>query len=69
MSAADPHAAQGDSELSGTAIETSMTGLVQVVLHKADETAGSPLEGLDYPLLETDTEWVGAWFQLFQLSG
>ena len=58
LSAGDPHAAQGDSELAGTAIETSMTGLVQVVLHKAGDTAGSPLEGLDYPLLETDTEWV-----------
>lgn len=58
LSAGDPHAAQGDSELAGTAIETSMTGLVQVVLHKAEATSGSPLEGLDYPLLETDTEWV-----------
>lgn len=58
LSAGDPHAAQGDSELAGTAIETSMTGLVQVVLHKPQDTAGSPLEGLDYPLLETDTEWV-----------
>lgn len=58
LSAGDPHASQGDSELAGTAIETSMTGLVQVILHKADQTAGSILEGLDYPLLETDTEWV-----------
>ena len=58
LSAGDPHAAQGDSELSGTAIETSLTGLVQVILHKADDLAGTPVEGLDYPLLETDTEWV-----------
>jgi len=58
LSAGDPHAAQGDSELSGTAIETSMTGVVQVVLHKADDTPGTPLEGLDFPLLETGTEWV-----------
>ncbi len=58
LSAGDPHAAQGDSELAGTAIETSLTGLVQVILHKADDLAGTPIEGLDYPLLETDTEWV-----------
>ncbi|MGQ7844016.1 acetamidase/formamidase family protein [Granulosicoccus sp. 3-233] len=58
LSAGDPHAAQGDSELAGTAIETSMTGLIQVVLHKAGDATGSALEGLDYPLLETDTEWV-----------
>jgi acetamidase/formamidase len=58
LSAGDPHAAQGDSELAGTAIETSLTGVVQVVLHKKSELADTPLEGLDYPLLETDTEWV-----------
>jgi acetamidase/formamidase len=58
LSAGDPHAAQGDSELAGTAIETSLTGVVQVILHKKDELPGTALEGLDYPLLETDTEWV-----------
>ena len=58
LSAGDPHAGQGDSELAGTAIETSLTGLVQVILHKADELGGTPLEGLDFPLLETADEWV-----------
>jgi len=58
LSAGDPHAAQGDSELAGTAIETSMTGVVQVLLHKPGDAEGTPLEGLDYPLLETATEWV-----------
>jgi acetamidase/formamidase len=58
LSAGDPHAAQGDSELAGTAIETSMTGLLQITLHKADALAGTPIEGLDFPLLETDSEWV-----------
>jgi acetamidase/formamidase len=58
LSAGDPHAAQGDSELAGTAIETSLTGTVQVVLHKKKELPGTILEGLNYPLLETDTEWV-----------
>jgi len=58
LSAGDPHAAQGDSELAGTAIETSLTGILQVVLHKKDDLEGTQLEGLDYPLLETDSEWV-----------
>ncbi len=58
LSAGDPHAGQGDSELAGTAIETSLTGLVQVVLHKAGELAGTPIERLDFPLLETAEEWV-----------
>ena len=58
LSAGDPHAAQGDSELAGTAIETSMTGVVQLVLHKQGDIDGTTLQGLDYPLLETDTEWV-----------
>jgi acetamidase/formamidase len=58
LSAGDPHAAQGDSELAGTAIETSLTGTVQVILHKKKDLGGSLVEGLDYPLLETDTEWV-----------
>ncbi|MGF1627314.1 MAG: acetamidase/formamidase family protein [Alphaproteobacteria bacterium] len=58
LSAGDPHAAQGDSELAGTAIETSLTGLVRVTVHKAADLAGTPLEGLDFPLLETADEWV-----------
>ena len=58
LSAGDPHAAQGDSELAGTAIETSLTGLIRVTLHKADSLEDTPLEGLDFPLLETADEWV-----------
>lgn len=58
LSAGDPHAAQGDSELAGTAIETSLTGLIRVTLHKAADLPGTPLEGLDFPLLETAGEWV-----------
>ena len=34
LSIGDGHAAQGDGEVSGTAIETSLYGTVQVVLHK-----------------------------------
>ena len=58
LSAGDPHAAQGDSELAGTAIETSLTGVLQVFLHKKNALAGTVLQGLDYPLLETDSEYV-----------
>jgi acetamidase/formamidase len=58
FSVGDPHASQGDSELCGTAIECSLTGTFQVVLHKRDHLAGTPLADLDYPLLETQDEWI-----------
>ena len=54
LSIGDPHAAQGDGEIAGTAIECSMTGRVTVVLHKKD----SRFADLTYPLIETPTEWV-----------
>ena len=54
LSIGDPHAAQGDGELGGTAIECSMTGTVTVVLHKK----GGRFADLSYPLLETQTEWI-----------
>jgi acetamidase/formamidase len=57
FSVGDPHAAQGDSELGGTAIETSLTGDFEFILHKQAELAGTLLEGLDHPLLETDEQW------------
>ena len=58
LSVGDPHAAQGDSELCGTAIECSMTGTFQLILRKKAALKGTPLEGLDYPLLETQSEFV-----------
>jgi len=58
LSVGDSHAAQGDSEVSGTAIECSLTGTFQLVLRKRDTLAGTPLAGLAYPLLETPYEWV-----------
>lgn len=58
FSVGDPHAAQGDSELCGTAIECSLTGTMQLVLHKASSLKGTPLEALKYPLLETQTEYL-----------
>jgi acetamidase/formamidase/AraC-like DNA-binding protein len=57
LSLGDPHASQGDSELCGTAIECSMTGLIQVIHHPASEQRDQ-LRDLDYPLIETETEWV-----------
>jgi acetamidase/formamidase len=58
LSAGDSHASQGDSELCGTAIECSLTGTFQLVLHKKATLAGTALESLNYPLLETQDEWV-----------
>jgi acetamidase/formamidase len=58
FSVGDPHASQGDSELCGTAIECSLTGTFRLVLHKRQTLAGTPLTGLDYPLLETADAWV-----------
>lgn len=57
FSVGDPHAAQGDSELNGTAIETSLTGDFEFILHKKDSLDGSILEGLTHPMLETDQQW------------
>ncbi|WP_441240732.1 acetamidase/formamidase family protein [Tardiphaga sp. 768_D3_N2_1] len=58
LSVGDPHAAQGDGELGGTAIECSMTGTFQVVLHKKGNLAGQAFADLTYPLIETETDWV-----------
>jgi acetamidase/formamidase len=59
LSAGDTHAAQGDSELCGTAIESSWTGLFQLILHKrGDIAAGSHLSQVHWPLLETHDQWV-----------
>jgi len=58
LSAGDSHASQGDSELCGTAIECSLTGTFQLILHKKDALAGTALAQLHYPLLATQEEWV-----------
>jgi acetamidase/formamidase len=57
FSVGDPHAAQGDSEFGGTAIETSLTGDFEFVLHKQRDLGGTALEGLTHPLLETNQRW------------
>ncbi len=58
LSVGDPHAAQGDGELGGTAIECSMTGNFQVILHKKGDLTNQPFADLSYPLIETATDWV-----------
>ena len=58
LSVGDPHASQGDSELCGTAIECSLTGTFQLILHKKAALPGTPLQNLDYPLLETQDEFI-----------
>jgi acetamidase/formamidase len=57
LSAGDTHAAQGDGEICGAAIESSWTGVLQLILHKRGSMTPH-LEGLNYPLLETAKEWV-----------
>src|SRR5216683_1304999 len=58
LSVGDPHASQGDSELCGTAIECSLTGTFQLILHKREALDGTILADLQYPLLERPDEWV-----------
>jgi acetamidase/formamidase/AraC-like DNA-binding protein len=58
LSVGDPHASQGDSEICGTAIECSLTGVFQIILHKRADLAGKPFADLSYPLIETKDEWV-----------
>ncbi len=58
FSAGDPHASQGDSELCGTAIESSLTGVFQLVLHKKKALGETFLASLNFPFLETPDEWV-----------
>jgi acetamidase/formamidase len=53
----DTHAAQGDSELAGTAMETSMTTKLRITLHKAGSLP-KKVEYMDFPLLETSTQFV-----------
>ena len=57
LSMGDAHTAQGDSESDGTGIETSLTGKFKItVIKKADFTPAQ--KALDFPLGETDTEWI-----------
>jgi hypothetical protein len=53
----DTHAAQGDSELAGTAMETSMTTKLRVTLHKAGSLP-LKVQNLVFPLLETSDSYI-----------
>ncbi|KAI8108289.1 hypothetical protein M9434_006316 [Picochlorum sp. BPE23] len=57
LSAGDAHTAQGDSELDGTGIETSINGKFKLTLHKKDDLPVI-VEELKYPLIETADTWV-----------
>jgi len=57
LSAGDAHTAQGDSELDGTGVETSINGKFKLTLHKADSLP-EIVQDLSFPLIETDTHWV-----------
>jgi acetamidase/formamidase len=47
----DPHSAQGDGEVSGTAIEHSLTGTFRFVLHKGKTIEWPRAENDDYYIL------------------
>jgi acetamidase/formamidase len=49
LSLGDPHLSQGDGEISGTALEASLDGVLQVRLRR-----DLPI---DVPVLETSTHW------------
>ncbi len=53
LSIGDGHAAQGDGEVSGTAVETALRGTVQVILHKS-----SGDRRLRWPRAETATHFI-----------
>jgi acetamidase/formamidase len=57
LSMGDAHAAQGDSELDGTGIETSITGKFKISLIKAADF-DEAMKVQDFPLGETDTEYI-----------
>lgn len=50
LSIGDGHAAQGDGEVSGTAVETSLYGTIEIVLHKG--------VALKWPRAETPTHFI-----------
>merc|ERR1712048_1089249 len=57
LSMGDAHAAQGDSELDGTGIETSITGKFKIKLIKASDF-DEAMKVQDFPLGETKTDYI-----------
>ena len=58
LSMGDAHAAQGDGELDGTAIETSITGKFKITVHKKASFSLPWQPILDFPLGETADTWI-----------
>ncbi len=58
FSVGDPHASQGDGEVCGTAIECSLTGTFQLVLHKRALMTDTFLADLNHPFLDAEDAWV-----------
>ena len=58
LSMGDAHTAQGDSELDGTAIETSITGDFKISLIRKGPAMPAFLSSLNAPLLENVNEYV-----------
>mmetsp|Transcript_776 Transcript_776/g.4819 ORF Transcript_776/g.4819 Transcript_776/m.4819 type:complete len:501 (-) Transcript_776:233-1735(-) len=58
LSMGDAHMAQGDCELDGTAVETSINGKFRITLHKKSEGLPIIVQDLDFPLISTDTAYV-----------
>jgi hypothetical protein len=57
LSMGDTHTAQGDSELDGTGVETSVNGKFKLTLHKKDSLPKF-VSGLTHPLIETPDHYV-----------
>jgi len=57
LSMGDAHAAQGDSELDGTGVETSVTGNFKISVIKADDLSEAQ-KVQDFPLGETQRDWI-----------
>mmetsp|Transcript_42705 Transcript_42705/g.89221 ORF Transcript_42705/g.89221 Transcript_42705/m.89221 type:complete len:451 (+) Transcript_42705:114-1466(+) len=58
LSMGDAHMAQGDSEMDGTGIETSITGKFKITLTKASQFSQPWMQPLDFPLGETADTWI-----------
>lgn len=58
FSVGDGHLALGDGEVSGTGLESSLTGTFRFVLHKQGHEAKRFLGGLAGPLIETEDQLV-----------
>ena len=58
ISMGDAHAAQGDSELDGTGIETSITGEFKFTVLSATDDFEEWHKVIDFPLGETETEYI-----------